>query len=55
MNSRERVMTALALKEPDYVPFVDWVDAPVKKKLMENVLAMVNARNRYGKYPIKLD
>ena len=37
MNSRQRVMTALALKEPDYVPFVDWIDAPLKKKLMEAI------------------
>ncbi|NNL75112.1 MAG: hypothetical protein HKO68_02110 [Desulfobacterales bacterium] len=35
MNSRERMMTTLALKEPDRVPFADWIDAPVKKKLME--------------------
>ena len=34
MNSRQRVMTALALKEPDYVPFVDWVDATAKEKLI---------------------
>ncbi len=34
MNSRKRVMTALALKEPDRVPFVDWIDAAAKKKLM---------------------
>jgi hypothetical protein len=30
-------MTALALKEPDWVPFVDWIDAPVKKKLMKAI------------------
>ena len=34
MNSRQRVMTALALQEPDYVPFVDWIDDLAKKKLM---------------------
>ena len=77
MNSRERVMSALALKVPDYVPFVNWVDAEVKQRIEklapgggcilssansitefckpENVLAMVNARNKYGKYPINLD
>ena len=37
MNSRERVMTALALKEPDWVPFVDWFDASIKKKLMNAI------------------
>jgi hypothetical protein len=44
-------MTALALKEPDWVPFVDWIDITEFCK-PENVLAMVNARNKYGKYPI---
>ena len=34
MNSRERVMTALALKQPDRVPFVDYLDAAIKKQLM---------------------
>ena len=34
MNSRERVMTALALKEPDRVPFMDYVDMIVKEKIM---------------------
>lgn len=34
MNSRERVMTALALKEPDRVPFMDYVDTVVKEKIM---------------------
>ena len=34
MNSRQRVMTALDLKEPDRVPFVDAIDNVVKKKIM---------------------
>lgn len=34
MNSRERVMTALHLKEPDRVPFMDFVDTIVKQKIM---------------------
>ncbi len=34
MNSRERVMTALNLKEPDRVPFMDFVDTIVKQKIM---------------------
>ena len=34
MNSRERVMTALYLKEPDRVPFMDFVDTLVKQKIM---------------------
>ena len=34
MNSRERVMTALDLKEPDRVPFMDFVDTIVKQKIM---------------------
>ena len=34
MNSRERVMAALALKEPDRVPFVDYVDTAVKRQIM---------------------
>lgn len=37
MNSRKRVMTALALKEPDCVPFVDWVDDLARKKLMDTM------------------
>ena len=34
MNSRERVMAALALKEPDRVPFMDFVDISVKQDIM---------------------
>jgi uroporphyrinogen decarboxylase len=34
MNSRERVMAALLLKEPDRVPFMDFVDTVVKHKIM---------------------
>jgi len=34
MNSRERVMAALALKEPDRVPFMDFVDNIIKQKIM---------------------
>ena len=34
MNSRQRVMTALDLKEPDRVPFVNFVDTVVKHKIM---------------------
>ena len=34
MNSRERIMTALALKEPDRVPFMDFIDTPIKRKIM---------------------
>jgi uroporphyrinogen decarboxylase len=34
MNSRERVMAALNLKEPDRVPFMDFVDTVVKQKIM---------------------
>ena len=34
MNSRERVMAALQLKEPDRVPFMDFIDTVVKQKIM---------------------
>ena len=34
MNSRQRVMSALHLKEPDRVPFMDFVDTVVKQKIM---------------------
>ena len=34
MDSRERVITALNLKEPDRVPFMDFVDTIVKQKIM---------------------
>ncbi len=34
MNSRERVMTALALKQPDRVPFMDFVDTAIKQQVM---------------------
>ena len=48
MNSRQRVMTALALKEPDCVPFVDWVDAPAKKKLMNAIGARRSMRPNFA-------
>ena len=35
MTPRERIMTALALKEPDCVPFADWIDDPVKQNLLK--------------------
>ncbi len=34
MNSRQRVMAALHLKEPDRVPIMDFVDTVVKQKIM---------------------
>ena len=34
MNSRERVLAALNLQEPDRVPFMDFVDNVVKQKIM---------------------
>ncbi len=34
MNSRERVMAAMHLKEPDRVPFMDFVDTIVKQQIM---------------------
>jgi len=34
MNSRERVLAALHLKEPDRVPFADYVDIIVKQQIM---------------------
>jgi len=34
MNSRERVLAALHLKEPDRVPFMDFVDTAVKQEIM---------------------
>ena len=34
MNSRERVLAALHLKEPDRVPFMDFVDTVVKHEIM---------------------
>lgn len=34
MNSRERVLAALHLKEPDRVPFMDFVDTTVKREIM---------------------
>jgi len=34
MNSRERVLAALHLKEPDRVPFMDFVDIPIKQQIM---------------------
>ncbi|MGD9137130.1 MAG: uroporphyrinogen decarboxylase family protein [Desulfobacterales bacterium] len=35
MTPRERIMTALALKEPDCVPFADWVEDHVKQNLLD--------------------
>ena len=35
MNSRQRVMAALNLEEPDRVPFMDFVDNVVKQKSWE--------------------
>lgn len=34
MNSRERILTALAVKEPDRVPFFDCIDPGIKRALM---------------------
>jgi uroporphyrinogen decarboxylase len=34
MNSRERILAVLSLKEPDQVPFADTVEHSVKEKLM---------------------
>lgn len=34
MTSRQRIMAALALNEPDQVPFADYVDEGIRKKLM---------------------
>ena len=74
MTPRERIMTTLALKEPDCVPFADWIDDHVKQRIKklapgggyilasansitefckpENVLAMAEAKDKYGWYPI---
>jgi len=35
MTPRERILAALDLKEPDHVPFADWIYEPVKNKLMK--------------------
>lgn len=35
MTSRNRFMKALNLEEPDQVPFADWVDKGIRKKLVE--------------------
>jgi uroporphyrinogen decarboxylase len=35
MTPKERIMTALAIKEPDCVPFADWMDEHVKKNLIK--------------------
>jgi len=35
MNSRERILSALALKEPDIVPFADWIDESAKLNLVK--------------------
>jgi len=37
MNSRERVLSALALKEPDIVPFADWIDEGAKLNLVKSM------------------
>ena len=37
MNSRERVLSALALKEPDIVPFADWIDEGAKPNLVKSM------------------
>ena len=37
MTPRERIMTTLALKEPDCVPFADWIDDHVKQKLLKAI------------------
>lgn len=34
MNSRERVLKALKLGQPDQIPFIDDVDQPVKERIM---------------------
>ena len=34
MNSRQRVMAALNLEEPDRVPFMDFIDTEIKHKIM---------------------
>ena len=35
MTPRERILTALELKEPDRLPFADWIDEEAKTKLMK--------------------
>jgi hypothetical protein len=45
MTPRERELCALNLKEPDRVPYYC---------KPENVLAMAEAVQRYGKYPIMI-
>ncbi|MFQ5453825.1 MAG: hypothetical protein ACE5D6_06525 [Candidatus Zixiibacteriota bacterium] len=37
MNSRERILSALALKEPDVVPFGDWIDEGARLNLMKSM------------------
>lgn len=37
MTSRERVLAALHLKEPDRVPFADWVDPGIRKRLASSL------------------
>ncbi len=37
MNSRERVLSTLALKEPDIVPFADWIDEGAKLNLVKSM------------------
>lgn len=34
MNSRERILAALNLNQPDRVPFADWVDDGIRAKLV---------------------
>lgn len=37
MTSRQRVMAVLNLEEPDKVPFADWIDPGIRKKLTERL------------------
>ncbi|MDZ4132823.1 MAG: hypothetical protein U1E11_06760, partial [Dethiobacteria bacterium] len=34
MNSRERIMAALALKQPDQIPFADYTEEAIRKMIM---------------------
>lgn len=46
MNSRERILAALALKQPDRVPFADYAEDSIRKKIMgrENFSAVEFAK-----------
>jgi uroporphyrinogen decarboxylase len=49
MNSRERVLAALRLEEPDCVPFMDFVDTAVKQKIMgSNVIDEAEFAKKIG-------